>query len=1136
MAPSSGARSRRPRLAPRLLLLAALSQLGAASPQPRWKLQFTQPSYNASIYENNVGKEYVIGDEPMGVRVPLGLRAAEQLRYKIVGGDDDDFFKVQQQLVGDFCFLRIRTRTNGGDVLNRERQPQFPLKVRVATRGWRRPGGRRPAYAEVRVRVLDRNDLSPWFDQTSYDVEVPEDLPVHGLVTQLHADDADAGINGQIYYSLKETEPQFAMDPSSGRLTLARRLSHRQRPEFLLTAIARDRGRKDGEGLAGEAPLRIRVKPVNLFDPVMRVTHLSEVVEHSSMDVYAIIHASDQDEGEHGRVANVRIIDGDPQRRFRVLPGSSVGEWLVGVSEPLDRESAPHGFNLTLNATDAGTPPRSSGLSIHVRVTDFNDHAPAFTHEAYDVTVREAALAHTPLVRLRASDSDSGLNAQVRYAIGAGNDGGEFYVNPDTGLLSLARPLDAEAKAFYALTVSALDQGSGGRQRQGSARVTVTVTDENDSAPRFKTPNTQAAVDENEPAEHLVTRVTAEDDDQGENAFLSYSIANTEPVPFVINHFDGTITTSQVLDYETQRRQYVLRVRCSDWGKPYRWQTETTVTVRLRNVNDNRPQFEKVDCHGRLWRRAAVGTEIMVLSAIDFDDGAVVNYRLVSGNEDGCFELDERSGSLRVACDLTDLPNDQRRLGVMANDGQHFSDETQLRLQLVGDGAPHGASVRLECKDTGVAGRYRRLLATAEKNNQPSDPYTEVSSSRYGTNYHRPQLSAQPDGELHISEAAKLGTEVVNVLGRDKDLGFNGLLVFAITEGDPDSVFDIDMDTGKITIAGRLDRERAPVYRLNVTACDRGQPQLCAALPLTVHILDVNDNAPKLYRDAFTFFYPETRAAGMPVVQLNASDPDEGANGRVTYHLLTDTADFAVDPETGLVQQVGALDRERQSSYELRVAARDGAADRPLSSYAVIHIEVLDVNDNVPRFSRSVYRVRASEDLPVGAVVAQLEARDPDRPNSEEPVQYRVIAGGHGRFGVDRRSGAVRLLEPLDFERRQIYNVTIEARDDGSPPHTSVAYLVVQVVDVNENYFAPSFGGAVAVSGSVAEGRPPGTFVLAVRATDADPAGPNSEISYSIRGGTGLGHFTINDTGESCGELGAGAARRGCRLRRECAG
>ncbi|XP_043247503.1 fat-like cadherin-related tumor suppressor homolog, partial [Amphibalanus amphitrite] len=1126
MAPSSGARPRRPRPAPRLLrprpapwlisqllLLAAVCRLGtAAAADDEWTLQFTQSFYNASIYENNVGKEYVISDEPMGLRVPED-QLGREIRFKIIDGDPDSFFKVQQQVVGDFCFLRVRTRTNGGDVLNRERQSHFRLKVRAAARGWRRPGGRQPAYTEVLVRVLDRNDLSPWFDQVSYDVEVPEDLPVHGLVTKLHADDADAGINGMVYYSLKEDEPQFAMEPSTGRLTLARRLNHRQRPDFQLTAVARDRGRKDGPGVPGEAPLRIRVRPVNLFDPVMRVTHLSEVVEHSSMDVYAIIHASDQDEGEHGRVASVRIVDGDPQRRFRVLPGSAVGEWLVGVSEPLDRESAPHGFNLTLNATDAGTPPRSSGLSVRVRVTDFNDHAPAFTHEAYDVTVPESALAHTPLVRLRASDSDSGLNAQVRYAIAAGNEGGEFSINSDTGLLSLARPLDAETKAFYALTVSALDQGSGGRQRQGSARVTVTVTDENDNAPRFVTPNTQAAVDENEPADHHVTSVTCEDGDQSENAFLSYSIANTEPVPFIINHFDGTISTSQVLDYETERRQYILRVRCSDWGKPYRWQTETTVTIQLRNVNDNRPQFEKVDCHGRLWRRAAVGTEIMVLSAIDFDDGAAVSYRLVSGNEDGCFELDERSGSLRVACDLTDLPSDQRKLGVMANDGQHFSDETQLRLQLVGDGAPHGASVRLECKDTGVAGRYRELLATAERNNREEDPYTDVPSSRYGTNYHRPQLSARPDGELHVSEDARLGTDVVSLIGHDKDLGFNGLLVFAITEGDQDSVFDIDMDTGKITIAGRLDRERAPTYRLNVTACDRGQPQLCAALPLIVHILDVNDNAPKLERDSFTFFYPETREAGQMVVQLNASDPDEGANGRVSYHLLTDTDDFAVNSETGLVTQVGALDRERQSSYELRVAARDGAADRPLSSHAVIHIDVLDVNDNPPRFSRSVYRVRASEDLPVGAVVAQLEARDPDSPEAEEPVQYRVVTGGHGRFGVDRRSGAVRLLEPLDFERRQSYNVTIEARDDGSPLLTAVAYLFVQVVDVNENYFAPSFRGAVAVSGSVREGLPPGTFVLAVRATDADPDGPNSEVTYSIRGGNGLGHFTINQTG-----------------------
>ncbi|XP_037067943.1 fat-like cadherin-related tumor suppressor homolog [Pollicipes pollicipes] len=1116
MAPSSGARRRRLRLAP-LLLPAALCLLtsglaAAASGRPEPRFSFTSALYNASIYENNVGKEYVVSAGPMGVRLRPELAGAD-IRYKIVGGDPDGFFKAQQQTVGDFCFLRVRTRTGHADVLNRERQAEFRLKVRAVERG-RRRYGRSPAFAEVRVRVLDRNDLNPWFDAAEYDVEVAEDLPVHGLVTQLHADDADEGINGQVYYSLLESEPHFAIEPSSGRVTLARRLSHRQRPEFQLTAVARDRGLNDMD-VPGLARLRVRVRPVNLFDPVMHVTHLAEVVEHSSMDVYAIVHVIDRDEGVHGQVAGVRIVDGDPERRFRVLSGTTAGEFLVGVADPLDRESAPYGFNLTLNATDRGTPPRSSFLSVRVRVMDFNDHAPAFTREVYDVTVRETALAHTALVRLRASDSDHGVNAQVRYAIAAGNEGGEFAINAATGLLWLARPLDAETKAFYALTVSALDQGHGGRQRQGSARVTVTVLDENDNAPRFGTPNTQAAVDENEPAEHYVTRVTAEDADQSENAFLSYSIANTEPVPFVINHFDGTITTSEMLDYETQRRQYVLRVRVSDWGKPYRWQTETTVTVRLRNVNDNRPQFEKVDCHGRLSRRAAVGTEIMVLSAIDFDEGAVVSYRLVSGNEDGCFRLDERLGSLRVNCDLADLASDERRLGVMANDGQHFSDETRLRLQLVGSGERPlgGASVRLECKDTGVAGRYRRLLATAEQNNRPRDPFTVVSSSRYGTNYHRPQLSAEPAGELEVSEAAPLGAHLTTVIGHDKDLGFNGLLVFAIADGDDDSAFSIDMDGGNVSVACRLDRERTALYRLNVTACDRGRPQLCASLMLVVHVLDVNDNAPRLERSSFTFFYPETRPAGQPVVRLNASDPDEGANGRVSFKLLTDTADFAVDQHTGLVSQVRALDRERQSSYRLRVAARDGSASRPLVSHAVVHVDVLDVNDNAPRFSRPLYQVRASEDLPVGAVLVTLDAVDPDRPGAAEPVSYQVTAGGHGRFGVDRRSGAVRLLEPLDFEQRQIYNVTVEARDDGSPPLSAVAYLVVQVVDVNENYFAPSFGGAVAVRGSVLEGRPSGTFVLAVRATDADPAGPNSDLTYSIRGGSGVGHFSINETG-----------------------
>lgn len=96
------------------------------------------------------------------------------------------------------------------------------------------------------------------------------------------------------------------------------------------------------------------------------------------------------------------------------------------------------------------------------------------------------------------------------------------------------------------------------------------------------------------------------------------------------------------------RREYVLRIRASDWGLPYRRQTETTLRVHVRDVNDNRPQFERVDCVGHVPRHLAIGADLLTLSAIDFDEGSVITYRIEGGSEDGCFSLDAATGLLQV--------------------------------------------------------------------------------------------------------------------------------------------------------------------------------------------------------------------------------------------------------------------------------------------------------------------------------------------------------------------------------------------------------------------------------------------------------------------------------------------------------
>lgn len=563
-----------------------------------------------------------------------------------------------------------------------------------------------------------------------------------------------------------------------------------------------------------------------------------------------------------------------------------------------------------------------------VQLTDINDNAPIFNKEIYDVKVPETAPINTPLIRLKVTDADEGKNAQVFLEIVGGNEGGEFRINPETGMLYTAVQLDAENKQFYSLTVSAIDQGNVGTRKQSSAKVKIYVEDTNDNDPIFEKPESVVWIDENLPAGTSVTTVHAKDKDRGENAYISYLIANLNKVPFEIDHFSGVIKTTQLLDYESMRREYVLRIRASDWGLPYRRQTEMQLTVKVQDINDNRPQFERIDCVGHVPRYIPIGSEIITLSAIDFDSGEIISYKIVSGNEDSCFSIDATSGTIIVSCDLTDLRVNERELNVTATDDTHFADIATVRFKLIsGKRNPQkllsdelGA---FNCKDTGVARRLTEVLADAEENNKPL-PQEEfpMMPSRYGQNVHAPEFLDFPV-EIKVNESVALGTTLVKLRARDRDLGFNGKLIFGISEGDIHSQFCVDIESGELKIIGHLDRERETEYFLNITVYDLGKPQKSSSRMLPITILDVNDNAPKFEKSLASFRVTENALNGTAIFRVNATDADEGDNGKVTYSLVTDTEDFSVDKLTGVLTVSNNLDRERQDLYELRIRANN---------------------------------------------------------------------------------------------------------------------------------------------------------------------------------------------------------------------
>ncbi|XP_058804510.1 fat-like cadherin-related tumor suppressor homolog isoform X2 [Phymastichus coffea] len=1094
------------------------------------EFKFTSQHYNANIPENSMGKTYVVPDDKMGIQLRRNQHL-EEIKYRIVLGDKEKFFKAEERVVGDFCFLQLRTRTGNVDVLNRERKDLYNLEIRATARKY--DSKNRISLLEtqttVAVMITDTNDLNPLFYPTVYEINIPEDTQIHRSIVKVTAEDADLGRNGEIYYSFADKNQQFAVHPVSGVVTLTRPLRYIERPMYELTVLARDRGaRYRSSPKASSARLTIHVRQVNLHAPEITIRPLPEIMENSNADTYAIVRVVDRDEGIHGEIARLDIIAGDPDGHFRIRPNDIPGEYCIQVLKLLDRETAPQGYNLTLKALDKGTPTRFSYKSVAVHLADLNDNAPIFSREIYEVKVPETTPINSPVIRLKVTDADEGKNALVFLEIVGGNKGGEFYVNADTGMLYTAVNLDFEKKAFYTLTVSAVDQGNIGTRKQSSAKVKIYVIDTNDNDPEFERSEMLLYLDENEPAGTSVVKVVARDKDSGENAYISYSIDNIKKVPFEIDHFSGIVRTKQLLDYETMKKEYLLRVRANDWGLPYRRQSEMQLKIKLKNVNDNRPQFEKIDCVGHVSRFVPVGTEIITVSAIDFDAGNIISYRIASGNDDGCFSLDMTSGVLSVACDLSDLKSSERVVNVTATDGTHFADVNSLRINLVNVKRSTQTKIladetgSFECRDTGVARRLTEAIAAAEKSNMPSrdDEYT-MMPSRYGENVHSPEFVEFPN-EIRVNESAPIGFVLARLVARDRDLGYNGKLVFGISAGDSDSVLGVDPDKGELRLIGHLDRERESEYFLNITVYDLGKPQKSASRMLAVTVIDVNDNAPKFEKALASYRISENTLNGTIIFRANATDADLGDNAKITYSLVTDTNDFKVDRSVGVLTVFGRLDRERQASYELRIRATDKGGgnqgepnlDSPaLYSEALVRIFIDDVNDNAPKFALTSYTVKVREDVPVWSVVAIVEATDPDDgPAGIVEYSFSDETENENFFNIDKQSGTVRTSQKLDFEERQVHTLTIIAHDKGEPKLSSETILIIEVVDDNENLNTPVFADFV-VAASVAENQAIGTHVTQVKAKDADPPGGDSRIGYSIRGGDGVGLFSIDDEG-----------------------
>lgn len=1071
-----------------LLLFKPPCCFGQNSLEPQFS--FTQTVYHATIFENSAARTYAKSKVKMGIH--LG-QTSWDIRYRISTGDDEGFFKAEEYILGDFCFLRIRTKGGNAAMLNREIQDNYVLTVKASVKG----EALLETWTKVSVQVLDMNDLRPLFSPTTYSVTIMESTPLRTSIAQVTATDADTGSNGEFYYFFKNKIELFAVHPTSGVVLLSGKLNVDERYQYDLEILAVDRGMKlyGNNGVSSTAKLIVHVERVNEHAPVISVVN-SSPWSHANRPIYAIVTVEDPDEGLNGEVDSVVILGGDLSEKF-FLERSEENDFFIRATESLNWETHPRGCNLTLQAADKGTPQKVSTKVVQITDKKQLNVAAMFEKEVYNITLSEFSPPGTIVHAVKIKPESN----YVEYTLTPSADSVFFRINTVTGVISTTQWFTQVSQSVFNFHVQEMDS-------ELKAKVQVAIQDANDHTPTFHQSSYEILVNESVPVGTGVLTVSAQDGDEGENGYITYSISSLQSLPFKINQFSGVITTTEQLDFDFSFDSFVFVVRASDWGSPYRRESEVYVTIHVKNVNDNQPLFEKTACHGIISRDLPVDQVITTVSAIDIDELALVKYKIVSGNKLGLFNLNPDSGVLSLQRSLVPaISNNAFSLKIIATDGENLSEPMYVNISVV---EGKSLSRNINCKETMVAQRLAEKLLKKSKGS--TAPKTEEGFiDIFSVNRQTPQFSKAFPTDIAVREDLGVGSSVFQVSAYDGDTGFNGQILYSISDGNPDDCFTIDMDTGLISVLLPLDREKMDHYLLNLTIYDLGWPPKSAWHLLTVFIEDANDNTPQFLQEGgYVIVIPENTALGTDVIQVGATDRDAGPNGEIVYSLLTATTNFGINSTSGVVYVAGQLDREFVSVFYLKIEARD-KAEQGSQRFSVTTLKVVleDVNDCPPVFIPSVYKTRALEDLPVGTVLAWLETQDPDLGPGGQ-VQYSLANDYNGWFEVDRTSGAIRLMKELDYETQQFYNLTVKAKDRGMPVSLlSVTSVEVEVVDVNENLYAPYFPH-FALKATVKENARIGTTLLQVTAHD-DDVGRDGEIQYSIRDGSGLGRFAINE-------------------------
>ncbi|XP_061100235.1 protocadherin-10a isoform X1 [Conger conger] len=365
-----------------------------------------------------------------------------------------------------------------------------------------------------------------------------------------------------------------------------------------------------------------------------------------------------------------------------------------------------------------------------------------------------------------------------------------------------------------------------------------------------------------------------------------------------------------------------------------------------------------------------------------------------------------------------------------------------------------------------------------------------------------PPSFPETDITIEITESATPGTRFPVESAFDPDVGTNALRTYEMTTN---SYFYLDVQTqgdgtkfAELVLEKSLDREQQAVHRYVLTAVDGGLPQRTGTALLVVKVLDSNDNVPAFDQSVYTVNLPENSPVGTLVIQLNATDMDEGQNGEIVYSFSSHNSQrvrelFNIDARTGRVEVIGEVDYEESNTYQLYVQGKD-LGPNAVPAHCKVLVKLIDVNDNTPEIVFSTVTESVSEQAAPGTVIALLSVTDRDSGENGQTL-CEIVGDVPFKLKTSFKNYYTIVTDGLlDRENADSYTITVVAKDKGVPSLATSKSIKVQLSDENDN--APRFMQSI-YDVYVTENNVPGAYIYAVSAVDPD-IGQNAHISYSI--------------------------------------